>query len=114
MKKVVIGLVTTVVMSSCSVQQFAVNTTTKPFQNGGKVWGEKVEKCGKNGWKAEFKKGKDIHLVGINVRKSNVRAMVENLKATHYTIETKSNLIVHFLTFGIVDHKIVKVIKRDN
>lgn len=101
-------------MSSCSVQQFAVNTGNEPFQNGGKVWGERVEKCGEDGWKAEFKKDKDIHLVGINVRKSNVGAMVDDLNATHYTIETKSNLIIQFLTFGMLDYKIVKVIKRDN
>lgn len=63
MKKSLIGLLTTAVMSSCSVQQFAVNTGNEPFQNGGKVWGERVEKCGEDGWKAEFKKDKDIHLV---------------------------------------------------
>jgi hypothetical protein len=114
MKKLVFGLITTAMMSSCSVQQFAVNTQNQPFKNGGKVWGERVEKCGENGWKSEFKKDKDIHLIGINVRKSNVSAMVEELNAVHYTIETKSNLIVQFLTFGIVDYKIVKVIKRDN
>lgn len=114
MKKLVFGLITTAMMSSCSVQQFAVNTQNQPFQNGGKVWGERVEKCGENGWKSVFKKDKDIHLIGINVRKSNVSAMVEELNAIHYTIETKSNLIVQFLTFGIVDYKIVKVIKRDN
>lgn len=114
MKKLVLGLITTAIMSSCSVQQFAVNTQNKPFQNGGKVWGERVEKCGENSWKSEFKKDKDIHLIGINVRKSNVSAMAEELNAIHYTIETKSNLIVQFLTFGIVDYKIVKVIKRNN
>jgi len=101
-------------MSSCSVQQFAINTKNEPFQNGGKVWGERVEKCGENGWKSEFIKDKDIHLIGINIRKSNVDAMVRELNAIHYTIETKSNLIIQFLTFGIVDYKIVKVIKRDN
>lgn len=114
MKKLVIGLMTTAMMSSCSVQQFAVNTQNKPFQQGGKIWGERVEKCGENGWKFDFKKDKDIHLIGINIRKSNVGAMVQELNAVHYTIETKSNVIVQFLTFGIVDYKIVKVIKRGN
>lgn len=99
-------------MSSWSVQQFAVNTQTEPFQNGGKIWGERVEKCGKNGWTSEFRKDKDIHLIRINIRKSNVAAMVEELKVSNYTIETKSNLIISFITFGIVDYKIVKVIKR--
>ena len=30
-----------------------------------------------------------------------------------YTIETKSNIIIQILTFGLADYKIVKVIKRD-
>jgi hypothetical protein len=114
MKRKVIGLLVISIFSSCSVQQFAVNTRITPFQNGGKVWGERVEKCGENGWKSEFKKDKDIHLLGINIRKSNVSVMVEELDAKHYTIETKSNLIVQLLSFGIVDYKIVKVLKRIN
>lgn len=40
--------------------------------------------------------------------------MAEELNVNSYTIETKSNLIVEFLTFGIADYKIVKVIKRKN
>lgn len=40
--------------------------------------------------------------------------MAEELNANSYTIETKSNLIVQLLTFGIADYKIVKVIKREN
>jgi len=114
MKRIVIGVLATLVISSCSVQQFAVNTKTAPFQNGGRLFGEKMEKCGENGWKLQFKKDKDIHLMGLNVRESNVKAMVEKLNAEHYTIETKSNVIVQLLTFGIVDYKVVKVIKRDN
>jgi hypothetical protein len=111
MKKLLISLMA--MLSSCSVQQFPVNTQTQAFQNGGILWGERTGKCGEDAWKAEFKKDKDIHLLGINVRKSNVSSMVEELNAMHYTIETKSNLIVQFLTFGMVDYKIVKVIKRD-
>lgn len=114
MKKLVIVFLAAAIVSSCSVQQFAVNTKTVPFQKGGKVFGERLEKCGDNGWKSEFRKDKDIHLLGINIRKSNVEAMVGKLKAAHYTIETKSNLIISFITFGIVDYKIVKVIKREN
>ncbi len=114
MKKIIIGLLTTAIMSSCSVQQFAVNTNTKPFENGGKVWGERIKKRGKNGRKSEFRKDKEIFLIGINVRQSNVSRMVRELDASHYTIETKSNLIFRLLTYGFVDYKIVKVIKRDN
>ncbi len=114
MKKVLFGLLATAIMSSCSVQQFAVNTETEPFQNGGKVWGEKTEKCDTSRWQAQYRKDRDLHLLGINVKKSNVQKMVEELNATSYTIETKSNLIIRLLTFGIFDHKTVKVIKREN
>ena len=31
------------VMMSCSVQQFSVNTNSKPFENNGKVYGEKTK-----------------------------------------------------------------------
>lgn len=40
--------------------------------------------------------------------------MAEELNATSYTIEIKSNVIVNILTFGMADYKIVKVIKREN
>jgi hypothetical protein len=30
-------------ISSCSVQQFAVNTETQPFENGGKVFSKKTK-----------------------------------------------------------------------
>ena len=30
-------------MMSCSVQQFTVNSNHKPFENGGKTFGEKTE-----------------------------------------------------------------------
>lgn len=113
-KKIFLGLGITLLTASCSIQQFAVNTNTQPFEKGGKVWGEKTKKSGTNGEKSEFRKDNDVHLLGINVDKSNVKKMVEELKATSYTIETKSNLFIQLLTFGIVDYKIVKVIKRVN
>lgn len=112
-QKLLLGLSITLLVSSCSVQQFAVNTQTKPFENGGKIWGEKTEKCGEDNWKLETKKGSDLHILGINVKKSNTQKMAEELNAQYYTIETKSNLIFTILTGGIVDYKIVKVIKRD-
>lgn len=113
MKKVVTCLLAIISLTSCSVQQFAVNTEIEPFEKGGRVWGEKVEKCGKNAYKSEFRKGGDIHLLGINVKQSNVKVMVDELEASSYTIEVKSNLILHLLTFGILEYKVVKVIKRD-
>lgn len=103
--KTIIFLGSLIFLSSCSVQQFAINTQTKPFENGGKVFGEKTKEL-------TFKKSKDIHLLGINVKKSDAQSMAKELEASAYTIETKSNLLVEFLTFGMVDYKIVKVIKR--
>ncbi len=113
-KNLAAGLALTLLATSCSVQQFAVNTQHKPFEKGGKWWGERTEKCGEGGWRSEFVKDSDIHIIGINIKKSNTAEMVNELQASSYTIETKSNLIAQFLTFGIVDYKIVKVIKRDN
>lgn len=95
-------------LSSCSVQQFCVNTPTIPFQNGGIVFGEKTR--GK-----EFKMACDIFVIGVNVVNADTKKMAEDLKATSYTIETKNNflsLIITGVTFGIVKYKVVKVIKR--
>lgn len=52
-----------------------MNTKIVPFQNAGKVCDGKLEKCGENGWKSEFTIDKDIHLIGINVRRCNVKGM---------------------------------------
>lgn len=114
MKPTIVTLLLLVLLSACSVQQFPVNTKTKPFENGGRVWGERMQKRGKNPWKLTYKKSADIHVMGINVKRSDTPKMVEELNATSYTIETKSNLIVCLLTNGLVDYKVVKVIKRDN
>lgn len=110
-KLFVIGSAFSIFISSCSVQQFAVNTTTAPFQNGGKVWGEKTAK---DSLRLTWKKQNDLHVFGINVQNSDVKKMVEELNTKSYTIETKSNLWLYILTCGIVDSKIVKVIKREN
>lgn len=93
-------------LSSCSVQQFAVNTQVSPFQNGGKVWGEKTKGV-------EFKKDWDLHLLGINIRNSDAKKMAEELGTKSYTIESKSNILVNIITGGIADYKVVKVIKRE-
>jgi len=105
-KKVLLGMLICVSLASCSVQQFAVNTETQPFENGGKVFGEKTKEL-------TFKKISDLHLLGINVKESNVEALVEQLDAEKYTIETKSSLWLRILSLGIVDLKTVKVIKRE-
>ena len=105
-KKLILGVLVFASISSCSVQQFAVNTETKPFENGGKVFGEKTREL-------TFKKTSDLHLLGINVKESNVEALVTDLDAEKYTIETKSSLWLRILSLGMVDHKTVKVIERD-
>lgn len=105
-KKVLLGMLVCLSISSCSVQQFAVNTETKPFENGGKVFGEKTKEL-------TYKKTSDLHILGINVKESNVEALVSELEAEKYTIETKSSLWLQILSLGTVDYKTVKVIKRE-
>ncbi len=106
LKKAGLGMLVCLAITSCSVQQFAVNTETQPFENGGKVFGEKTKEL-------TFKKTSDLHLIGINVKESNVKAIVKELDAEKYTIETKSSLWLRILSLGMVDHKTVKVIKRE-
>lgn len=105
-KKALFGMLVCISITSCSVQQFAVNTETQPFENGGKVFGEKTNEL-------SFKKTSDLHVLGINVKEGNVKALVGELDAKNYTIETKSSLWLRILSLGIVDLKTVKVIKRD-
>lgn len=108
MKKLIIVLCAGLMLTSCAVQQFPVNTSVTPFQYGGKAFGEKTK--GK-----EVAKGSDIHVIGINVSPSNSKSLAESIKADSYTIETKYNLvtgIVYYVTFGLVSWKQVKVIKR--
>ncbi|WP_417237111.1 hypothetical protein [Bizionia paragorgiae] len=104
-KKVLLGMLVCISITSCSVQQFSVNTETQPFENGGKVFGEKTKEL-------TFKKTSDLHVLGINVKESNVEALVTEMEAEKYTIETKSSLWLRILSLGTVDHKTVKVIKR--
>lgn len=54
-----------------------------------------------------------MHVLGINVKESNVKALVEELDAEKYTIKTKSSLWLQIISLGIVDFKTVKVIKRE-
>lgn len=105
-KKALLGVLVLISISSCSVQQFAVNTEIKPFENGGKVFGEKTKVL-------SFKKTSDLHLLGINIKESNIELLVSELDAEKYTIETKSSLLLRILSLGILDYKTVKVIKRE-
>ncbi|MBW2936766.1 hypothetical protein KXJ69_01530 [Aureisphaera sp. CAU 1614] len=104
--KLVFWMLLCLTITSCSVQQFAVNTETEPFENGGKVFGEKTKEL-------TFKKTSDLHIIGINVKESDVKALVDEMNAEKYTIETKSSLWLRILSLGMVDYKTVKVIKRE-
>jgi len=50
----------------------------------------------------------------MNIKKSDVQKMVDELNATSCTIVRKSNLVIKLLTLGIANYNLVKVIKRKN
>ena len=106
-------LCTSVILMSCGVQQFPVSTKVEPFENGGRVFGEKTRKLKKG---QDYTKSGTIFILGINVvSDSKTSEMAKRINAEHYTIETKSNILsVLFSSFtqGIVNYKVVKVIKR--
>ncbi|MEO1437034.1 MAG: hypothetical protein AAFV80_15950 [Bacteroidota bacterium] len=105
--KTALGLVLIGSLASCSVQQHAVNTETAPFENGGKVWGENTKDL-------DIRKTNDLHIIGINVKQSDIDQSVEDLGADSYTIETKQKLWLSIVTMGLVNSRTVKVIKRDS
>lgn len=107
-KKFILLAAAAMLSTSCSVQQFSVNTNVEPFQNGGKAFGEKTKGT-------TFKKSAEFFVFGINVKQADTPGMAKSINAEAYTIETKNNLlspIVKYFTFGIVEYKVVKVIKR--
>jgi hypothetical protein len=107
--KVVLATLTlSTMISSCSVQQFAVNTVAEPFENGGKLFGEKTKG-------QEFRKKGELFILGGNLVSSDTKTMAKNIDASSYTIETKRNWLsfgVNAISGGIIDYKVVKVIKR--
>lgn len=106
MKKLFVLCMISLVITSCSVQHFNVNTSDSG--KGWKAFGERTK--GK-----EVQKGGDFFLIGINISQCNTKAMAEDLKASSYTIETKFNFLgflVNYASFGLVEYKRVKVIKR--
>ncbi len=113
MRKITLLFGTTValsaMLSSCAVQQISVNSEVQPFQNGGKVFGEKTK--GKT-----INKSGDLFILGINVMNCNTQKMAKEIDANHYTVETKQNIVsyaISMFTNGLIDYKVVKVIKRD-
>lgn len=113
MKKLFWGLSIAFAIQSCGVQQFPINTKVEPFQNGGKVFGEKTKDL-KPG--EDYTKSGTLFVIGVNVISDyKTNEMAKKINAEHYTIETKSNLLslfCNYFTGGIVDYKVVKVIKR--
>ncbi len=110
MKKHLLTLACAAMLCSCGVQQFAVNTQIKPFANGGIVFGEKTRGL-------EVAKKRDWFVLGINVHNADTKKMAQELNATSYTIETKGNFFTwafRYITFGIGNYRVVKVIKRPN
>jgi hypothetical protein len=115
MKKLLFGLCLSTVVASCGVQQFPVNTTVEPFQMGGRVFGEKTIGMKKG---VDYTKSGTIFFLGVNVLSDEkTNEMAKKINAEHYTIETKSNLLSILcarFTQGVIDYKVVKVIKREN
>ena len=113
MKKSLIMLSASAILMSCGVQQFPVNTKVEPFENGGRVFGEKTKKLKKG---EDYTKSGTLFIIGINILSDyDTDEMAKKINAEHYTVETKSNLLsVLCSTFsrGIVNYKVVKVIKR--
>jgi hypothetical protein len=113
MKKSLIMLSASAILMSCGVQQFSVNTKVEPFENGGRVFGEKTKKLKKG---EDYTKSGTLFIIGINILSDyDTDEMAKKITAEHYTVETKSNLLsVLCSTFsrGIVNYKVVKVIKR--
>jgi hypothetical protein len=113
MRKLLLMLGVSAILMSCSVQQFAVNTEVEPFENGGRVFGEKTNKLKKG---EDYVKSGTIFVFGVNVLSDyETDEMAKKINAEHYTIETKSNfltLLAYYGTGGVLEYKVVKVIKR--
>lgn len=106
MKKLFILILLAGSLAGCSVQHFNVNTSNSG--TGWKVFGENTQ--GK-----EIKKSADFFFLGINISQCDTKQMAEEIKAPSYTIETKYNFfgfVINYFTFGIIDYKVVKVIRR--
>ena len=114
-KKIIgVGIASLLLFSSCGVQQFHVNSETKDFENGGRVFGEKTShlQLGK-----DYSKKGTMFIIGINaMNDAVVGEMAKSINAEKYTIETKENLLSLFVTGatgGIIGYKVTKVIKRN-
>jgi len=115
MKKLLLfGFGFVLVLQSCMVEQFSVNTSTESFQNGGRVFGESKKGMKKN---VDYAKSTTLFVLGVNVLSDyEITEMAKKIGAEHYTIETKRNLVgnlARYLTSTIIDYKRVTVFKRE-
>ena len=113
MKKVFFGLGLVLLIQSCSVEQFAVNTKVESFENGGRILGESTKGLKRN---VDFNKSTTLFVLGINLLSDyEIEEMAKKIGAEHYTIETKRYLVgnlCRYFTGGLVDAKRVTVFKR--
>jgi hypothetical protein len=113
MKRVCMLLLLGLIIGSCSVQQFAVNTTVKPFQNGGVVFGESVKGLKRN---KDYTTGAAMYVLGINILRDDPAEMADFIKAEKYTIETRRYFVgdwLRVLTGGIISASKITVLKRE-
>jgi hypothetical protein len=115
MKKTILtGAIALVMLNSCGVQQFQVNSETKDFENGGRVFGEKTKELKKD---KDYSKSGTFFIIGINaMNDAKTQEMAKKINADKYTIETKNNLLsvlISGISNGIFQYKVVKVIKRN-
>lgn len=106
MKIQLLIIVGAIVLSSCGVQQFHVNSNYSGVSNP--LFGE-------NTFRKECIKSGDVFIFGINTTNQDTQEMANLMNADSYTIETKYNVvsvILPSLTFGIIGYKRITVFKR--
>jgi hypothetical protein len=113
MKKLLFVFGLSIMLQSCMVEQFSVNSKTEAFQNGGRIFGESTKGMKKN---EDYTRSSTLFIVGINVMSDyEVSEMAKKIGAEHYTIETKRDILgnlCRYLTGGLVDGRRVTVFKR--
>lgn len=113
MKKLLFGLGVLMMLQSCMVEQFSVNTKTESFQNGGRLFGESTKGLKKN---EDYTRSHTLFVIGINaISDYEINEMAKKIGAEHYTIETKRYLIgnlCRYFTVGLVDGRRVTIFKR--
>jgi hypothetical protein len=113
MNKIVYLVLVVIAISSCTVQQHAVNTSVEPFQNGGRLFGESTKGL-KRG--ADYKVSSTLYVLGINLLSDKPTIeMANELGAEKYTIQTKATVlgwVCMYATGGIINSTKTTVFKR--